>query len=83
MKNQVRNEIFRQMSLTLTLTLDVPVRPMDTKGLKWAYLHSAVKPFSTKMFIIITTHRLPNLFNYSFFFGGGGGQKTDFFFFFS
>ena len=34
LKNQVRNEIFRQMSLTLTLPLDVPVRPMDAKGLK-------------------------------------------------
>ena len=33
MKNQVRNEIFRQMSLTLTLPLDVPVSPMDVKGL--------------------------------------------------
>ena len=32
LKNQVRNEIFRQMSLTLAL--DVPVRPMDAKGLK-------------------------------------------------
>ena len=33
LENQVRNEIFRQMSLTLTLTLplDVPVRPMDAK----------------------------------------------------
>ena len=34
MKNQVRNEIFRQMSLTSTLPLDVLVRPMDAKGLK-------------------------------------------------
>ena len=33
LENQVRNEIFRQMSLTLTLALDVPVRPMDSKGL--------------------------------------------------
>ena len=33
LKDQVRNEIFRQMSLTLTLPLDVPVRPMDAKGL--------------------------------------------------
>ena len=31
MENEVRNEIFRQMSLTLTLA--VPVRPMDAKGL--------------------------------------------------
>ena len=31
LKNQLRNEIFRQISLTLTL--DVPVRPMDAKGL--------------------------------------------------
>ena len=31
--NQVINEIFRQMTITLTLPLDVPVRPMDTKGL--------------------------------------------------
>ena len=29
--NQVINEIFRQM--TMTLTLDIPVRPMDAKGL--------------------------------------------------
>ena len=29
--NQVINEIFRQM--TITLTLPVPVRPMDAKGL--------------------------------------------------
>ena len=34
LQNQVRNEIFRQMSPTSTLTLDVPVRPMDAKGLK-------------------------------------------------
>ena len=27
------HEIFRQMTINLTLTLDVPVRPMDTKGL--------------------------------------------------
>ena len=33
LKNQVRNEIFRQMSLTLTYPLDVPVRPIDAKGL--------------------------------------------------
>ena len=32
-KNQVRNEIFRQMSLTLTLPLDIPVHPMDAKRL--------------------------------------------------
>ena len=32
MENQVRNEIFRQMSLTSTLPLDVPVHPMDAKG---------------------------------------------------
>ena len=33
--NQVRNEIFRQMTITITLTLalDVPVRPMDAKRL--------------------------------------------------
>ena len=31
--NQVINEIFTQMTITLTLALDVPVRPMDTKGL--------------------------------------------------
>ena len=31
--NQVINEIFRQMTITLTLALDVPVRPMDAKGL--------------------------------------------------
>ena len=33
LENQVRNEIFRQMSLTLTLTLDVPIRPVDAKGI--------------------------------------------------
>ena len=33
MVNQVINEIFRQMTITLTLRLDVPVRPMDAKGL--------------------------------------------------
>ena len=33
MINQVINEIFRQMTITLTLPLDVPVRPMDEKGL--------------------------------------------------
>ena len=32
-ENQVRNEIFWQMSLTLTLPLDAPVRPIDAKGL--------------------------------------------------
>ena len=30
--SQVINEIFRQMTITLTLALDVPVRPMDAKG---------------------------------------------------
>ena len=35
LENQVRNEIFRQMSLTLTLPLDVPVRPVDAKGLSF------------------------------------------------
>ena len=34
MVNQVINEIFRQLTLTLTLELDVPVHPMDTKRLK-------------------------------------------------
>ena len=38
LKNLVRNEIFRQMSLTLPL--DVPVRPMDVKGLI-AFLNQA------------------------------------------
>ena len=33
LKNEVKNEIFRQMSLTSTLALDVPVRPMHAKGL--------------------------------------------------
>ena len=45
LKNQVRNEIFRQMSLTLTLTLplDVPVRPMNAKGLisTYFFIHSS------------------------------------------
>ena len=31
--NQVINEIYRQMTITLTLRLDVPVRPMEAKGL--------------------------------------------------
>ena len=31
--NQLINEIFRQMTITLTLALDVPVCPMDAKGL--------------------------------------------------
>ena len=34
MVNQVINEIFRQMTITLTLPLDVPIRPMDAKGLR-------------------------------------------------
>ena len=34
LKNEVRNEIFRQMSLTSTLPLDIPVCPMDTKEIK-------------------------------------------------
>ena len=34
LENPVRNEIFRQMSLTSTLALDVPVRPVDAKGLE-------------------------------------------------
>ena len=33
LENEVRNEIFSQMSLTSTLALDVPVRPMEAKGL--------------------------------------------------
>ena len=33
MVNQVINEIFRQMTKTLTLAFDVPVRPMVKKGL--------------------------------------------------
>ena len=37
LKNQVRNEIFRQMSLTLTLPLDVTIRPLDAKGLRAFY----------------------------------------------
>ena len=39
LENQVRNEIFRQMSLTSTLALDVPVRPMDAKGLTLSHQH--------------------------------------------
>ena len=38
MVNQVINEIFRQMTITLTLPLDVPVRPMDAKGLRMKVL---------------------------------------------
>ena len=33
LENQIINEIFRQLTLTLTLEWDVPVRPMDVKGL--------------------------------------------------
>ena len=33
LKNQVRNELFRPLTLTLTLTFDVLVRRMDAKGL--------------------------------------------------
>ena len=53
LKNQDRNEIFRQMSLTLTLTLDIPVCPMDVKELKtsWQYqgdlsaFHIGLRPY--------------------------------------
>ena len=38
--NQVINEIFRQMTVTLTLPLDVPVRPMDAKGLNGGCMRS-------------------------------------------
>ena len=33
LKNQIKNEIFRQKSLTLTLPLAMPASPMDAKGL--------------------------------------------------
>ena len=33
MKNQARNEIFRQMTMTLTLIQKRNLRPMDAKGL--------------------------------------------------
>ena len=36
--NEVINEIFRQMTITMTLRLDVPVRPMDAKGLRDRWL---------------------------------------------
>ena len=38
--NEVINEIFRQMTITMTLRLDVLVRPMDAKGLRdrWSIL---------------------------------------------
>ena len=45
MINQVINEIFRQMTITLTLPLDVPVRPMDAKGLnKTKYNRASKRP---------------------------------------
>ena len=49
LENEVRNEIFRQMSLTSTLALDVPVRPMDAKELKGGWyadipVHLMVQP---------------------------------------
>ena len=34
MVNKVINEIFRQMTITLTLLLDVPVLPVVAKGLR-------------------------------------------------
>ena len=37
--NQVINEIVRQMTITLTLALDIPVRPMDAKGLSVIGVH--------------------------------------------
>ena len=52
--NQVINEIFRQMTITLTLALDVPVRPVDAKGL--ICLHFDVR-FSP---LIIKTKRARN-----------------------
>ena len=45
LENQVRNEIFRQMSLTSTLALDVPVRPMDAKGLITPYGYAGEIPY--------------------------------------
>ena len=48
MKNQVRNEIFRQMSLTLTLPLDVPVRPMDAKGLTLSAAQDVIHVIKTR-----------------------------------
>ena len=45
MKSKVRNEIDRQMSLTLTLPLDVPVRRMDAKGLNKTTYDDRETPF--------------------------------------
>ena len=55
LKNQVRNEIFRQMSLTLTLALGVPVRPMDAKGLTLLSVlgHKNVTNFSQPMSVFL------------------------------
>ena len=39
--NKVINEIFRQMPITLTL--DVPARPMDAKGLKGGCRNGHIK----------------------------------------
>ena len=40
MKNQARNEIFRQMTMTLTLFQKRYLRPIDVKGLRvWVVVH--------------------------------------------
>ena len=49
----MRNEIFRQMSLTLTLLLDVPVSPMDAIG-----LNSFKNTFYSSILIIISAKLL-------------------------
>ena len=45
--NQVINEIFKQMTITLTLPLDVPVRPMDAKGLTENVAGSSGEPYTS------------------------------------
>ena len=46
--NQVINEIFRQMTITVTLPLDVPVRPMDAKGLN-VVVHATITFISSSV----------------------------------
>ena len=47
LKNQARNEIFRKMTMTLTLIQNVYLRPMDAKGLRTPQtLHKQLEPKS-------------------------------------
>ena len=68
----MRNEIFRQMSLTLTLLLDVPVILMDAIGLnsfKNTFYSSISIIISAKLLNCLGTCRDP-------FWGGGGGSLS-------